>query len=79
MFCDLVGKQGYRLLTSISGGGSKFHSQMALGKCHITGGVDGWYNQVEWMMLSGVFVGKVVIIMIRYKDKTSLLVLRGLS
>ena len=30
--------------------------------CHITGGVGGWYNQVEWMMLPGVFVDKVVTI-----------------
>ena len=30
--------------------------------CHITGDVGGWYNQVKWMMLPGVFVGKVVIL-----------------
>ena len=55
-----------RLFTSISGGGSKFHSRVVLGKvaCHITaaGGVGEWYNQVEWMMLPGVLVGKVVTI-----------------
>ena len=30
--------------------------------CYLTGSVGGWYNQVEWMMLPGVFVGKVIII-----------------
>ena len=30
--------------------------------CHITGSVGGWCNQVEWMMLSGVSVGKVLTI-----------------
>ena len=30
--------------------------------CHITGGVGGWYNQVEWVVLPGGLVGKMVII-----------------
>ena len=52
-------KNTARLFTSISDGGSEFHSQDGSGKvaCHITGSVGGWYNQVEWMMLSGVSVG----------------------
>ena len=53
-----------KLFTSISGGGSKFHSWVVLGKvaCHITGGVGEWYNQVERMILPSVLVGKVVTI-----------------
>ena len=29
---------------------------------HITGSVGGWYNQVEWVVLPDVLVGKMVTI-----------------
>ena len=54
-----------RLFTSISGGGSKFWPFLdGSGKvtCHKTGSVGGWYNQMEWVVLPGVLIGKMVMI-----------------
>ena len=64
MFCDLVGNVT-RLFTSISGGGSRF-SPFLDGSWESSYSLSYnwwcWWVQVEWMMLPGVFVGKMVTI-----------------